>query len=87
MDGDGFTVTDGDCDDNEGWANPDVNEICDGIDNNCDGTTDEGCTDTDAIKDLTGGCACASGSSAPPYSGLVFAVAAMLCVARRRRDQ
>jgi hypothetical protein len=32
-----------DCDDTEPAANPGETEVCDGIDNNCDGTIDEGC--------------------------------------------
>jgi hypothetical protein len=49
LDGDGMTSCAGDCDD----SNPDVHtggiEICDGIDNDCDMTTDEGteCYDDD----------------------------------------
>ena len=38
-DGDGY-VND-DCDDNDANVNPDAAEICDGLDNNCDGQTDE----------------------------------------------
>ncbi|MCB9745531.1 MAG: hypothetical protein H6740_23330 [Alphaproteobacteria bacterium] len=40
-DGDGFTA-DEDCDDNDAAVNPDATEVCDGIDNNCDGAADEG---------------------------------------------
>jgi len=50
-DGDGFNAED-DCDDDDPERNPDAVEICDDIDNNCDGYADEGVgsffyTDTD----------------------------------------
>ena len=42
LDHDGFTEAQGDCDDNDGAVFPDQDELCDGKDNNCNGTADEG---------------------------------------------
>ena len=44
-DGDGFTE-DEDCDDADSGTNPSASEICDGTDNDCDGTVDEAVTST-----------------------------------------
>ena len=46
-DGDGFSSF-ADCNDNDASINANATEICDGVDNNCDGIVDEGCS--------TGGC-------------------------------
>ncbi len=43
----GYATVGGDCNDAVAAINPGATEICDGIDNNCNGTTDEGFTDTD----------------------------------------
>ena len=41
-----YTSTNGgDCDDGNNLASPALPEICDGVDNNCNGTADEGCDD------------------------------------------
>jgi hypothetical protein len=57
-DGDGF-LSDEDCDDANAGLNPSAPEVCDGVDNNCDGMVDEGVTllfyldaDEDGFGDL-----------------------------------
>ena len=51
--GDGWVQDDTDCDDNEPEAFPGNPEVCDDIDNNCDGTVDEGQQET-YYQDLDG---------------------------------
>ncbi len=44
LDGDGYTVSQGDCDDSNASVNPAASETCNEIDDNCDGAVDEGVT-------------------------------------------
>ena len=41
LDGDGFTICQGDCDDQDPAVNPDGLEVCNGVDDNCSGEVDE----------------------------------------------
>jgi len=43
-DGDGYTENEGDCNDTDAAINPGGTEVCDYIDNNCNGAIDEGVT-------------------------------------------
>ena len=55
-DGDGFTENQGDCDDSDPSVNPIAEEVENGIDDNCNGETDEGDFDGDGFTGAQGDC-------------------------------
>jgi hypothetical protein len=50
----GYVAIGGDCNDHNASIHPNAVEICDGIDNNCDGQIDEGFADVTYYKDADG---------------------------------
>lgn len=62
-DADGFTVGDGDCNDDNAEVRPGVQDVCgDQLDNNCDGLFDEGCDRSAQLGVPRGGGGCTGGS-------------------------
>lgn len=80
-DADGWTVVDGDCDDDDGASNPGETESCDApADEDCDGLFDDGCDRRLQRGSLEGGSTCQTAPGAPV--GLLLAA---LLAGRRRR--
>ena len=52
--GEGYATQAGDCNDGNAAINPGATEVCDGVDNNCDGNIDEGLTTTTYYADGDG---------------------------------
>ncbi|MFM7203432.1 MAG: putative metal-binding motif-containing protein [Myxococcota bacterium] len=79
LDGDGFTASEGDCNDQDASINPDAAEISDGKDNNCNGQTDELASelddDGDGFSEAQGDCNDTDpdiypGATEEPYDGI-----------------
>lgn len=56
VDGDPVSFCNGDCDDNDPSRYPGAFDICDGIDNDCNGLVDDGDTDGDGVFDCADQC-------------------------------
>jgi len=85
----GYTTNNSDCDDGDPGVYSLATEICDEIDNNCNGSVDEGVADCatsdDLAKDPTGGCACDVAGTPGPAAGWMVLCGALLL--GRRRDR
>jgi hypothetical protein len=80
LDGDGISLCDGDCDDSDSAINPDALETCNGLDDNCDESIDEGLTFDNDGDGFTSDNSCqGSGDDCDDSDALVFPGAAEVC--------
>jgi hypothetical protein len=90
LDGDGVTSLEmggDDCDDGDRYVYPGAIEICDGVDNDCDGESDEDlvdCDDGGGVVDGGEGCGGCAGGGATSLAGWL-ALLLLLRVAMGRR--
>lgn len=72
LDGDGYAMDEGDCDDDSRTIYPGAPDPCDGVDNNCDGTPDEMYdADQDGFATCAGDCRDNDATSNPAKSEII----------------
>ena len=72
-DGDGWTVEDGDCDDDDGLVNPGAPEDClNELDDDCDGFINQGCDGSARQGTLAGGGGGCGAADSTPAMALLF---------------
>jgi hypothetical protein len=69
-DADGYSTCTGDCDDSDPTRSPGTLELCDGLDNNCDGAVPSAETDGDGDLDLASPCGTDCDDNDPDLNGL-----------------
>jgi MYXO-CTERM domain-containing protein len=82
----GLAATGGDCDDADPLVHPDAEELCQGLDDDCDGDVDEGCPEVPGLtpedESASEGCGC--DQTGGPSGAMVLPLLA-LAIGRRRR--
>ncbi len=97
VDGDGHAAPaagGGDCDDEHAEVYPGADEICDGLDNDCDDDVDEFCTDSELDgpprdpwePGIHSGCNCASAPGQLPRPAWLLILSCGLIATKRRSD-
>jgi arylsulfatase A-like enzyme len=90
-DQDGFSVCDGDCDDLDSAVNPDATEVCNSIDDDCNGSVDEDDvgedTDGDGVHNLCDNCPGASNASQDDQDGDALGDVCDNCIYVHNPDQ
>jgi MYXO-CTERM domain-containing protein len=82
----------GDCDDGSFWVGPEAEEVCDGLDNDCNDEVDEVCNEDEetlipSSGTSQGGCDCEHAPAAGRSPLALFALLPALALLRRRRER